>query len=174
MKNQFLFWSIVILFLFFGCGRSHFPKYLPRLYPCEITVIQDNKPLADAIVALQFTDLSRPKNGQLWFPMGTTNNDGQAVIHTNAQYDGSPLGTYKVLVSKTKQGPSKYGSPPPKETPQYDKWEELSSDEVRSWFGLVEEKFNQAEQTPYEIKIQKGKNKLTVDVGKAVEYRIKE
>ncbi|MDR1385980.1 MAG: hypothetical protein LBJ67_19320 [Planctomycetaceae bacterium] len=157
-----------------SCGKSNLPKDLPRLYPCEITVIQENKPLADAMVTLQLTDLSRPENGQLWFPMGTTDHEGKAIIRTNAQYDGAPIGIYKVLVSKTKQGPSKYGAPPQEGTPQYTKWEDLASHEIRPWFGLVEEKFSQAEQTPYEIEIPKGTNKRTVDVGNAVEYRIKD
>jgi hypothetical protein len=175
MKKIVLFFPMIIfLFLFSGCGTSNLPKDLPRLYPCEITVIQDGKPLEDAIVTLEFMDSSRPENGQLWFPMGATDSNGKAIVRSNAQYDGAPIGIYKILISKTKQGPSKYGSPPPQGTPQYDQWEELVANELRPWFGLVEEKFNHAEQTPYEIEIQKSKNKLTVDVGKSVEYRIKE
>jgi hypothetical protein len=174
MKKIFLFLPMIILLLISGCGTSNLPKDLPRLYPCEITVIQDGKPLEDAIVTLEFTDSSRPENGQLWFPMGATDSDGKAVVRSNAQYDGAPIGTYKVLVSKTRQKPSKYGLPPPQGTPQYDKWEELVENEFRPWFGFVEKKFSNAAETPYEIEIKKGKNKLTIDVGKPVEYRIKE
>ena len=150
-----------------GCS-SNLPDGLPRLYPCQITVIQDGAPLADAVVTLQ-----SPEAGQLWFPMGTTDVSGVAVMDTNGRYPGAPEGVFKVLVFKGVSEPSRLGPPPPEDSPEYGAWAARASEEVRNEYIVVDPIYNDAATTPHEIKIEtRGRNEMTVDVGKAVRIRM--
>jgi hypothetical protein len=165
---------ILILLIFITGCKKNIPADLPPLYPCEITVIQNGLPLDGATVILSYTNESRPTEGQRWFPMGVSDENGIVLIRSNSLYDGAPKGVYKVTVQKTISGKSKYGPPPPENSPKYEKWEEIVNNEEIPVYGLVETQYTDADKTPHQIEIQKGKNKLTVDVGKSVEYRIKE
>jgi hypothetical protein len=78
-----------------GC-QEYRPAGLPKLIPCEITVINtDGVPLAGASVRLFATETSIH-----WAIIGKTDDHGIARISVNAQYSGSPAGKFRVLVSK--------------------------------------------------------------------------
>ncbi|MDR1269130.1 MAG: hypothetical protein LBK82_06370 [Planctomycetaceae bacterium] len=91
--------TIIFLFLgivcFFGCGQK-LPDGMPKLYPVTITIVQENTPLEGAIVQLIPEDSSL----STWGPMGITNASGVTELQTNGKYKGSPLGQFKVLVTK--------------------------------------------------------------------------
>lgn len=138
-------WSLPIA----GCTRSLGPKPdgLPSLVPITLTVTQDAQPLADAKVA--FIPADGAKN---WFTGGTTDSNGQIVAHTYGTHKGSPLGKFKVIVTKEVQ--------------------EESGTEVNAinpkTFSLVESQYGQVTTTPLEIEVVKSSKTFTVDVGKAV------
>jgi hypothetical protein len=149
-----------------GCGPSKVPHDLPKCYPCQITVIQDGAPLDGASVTLQ-----SPEVGQIWFPMGTTDQMGKADMYTNGRYPGAPAGVYKVLVNKGAPPPDTLGAPPTEGTPAYDRWLERMSSQPE--YTAIELQYSDAAKTPYEIEVKtKGKNEMTVDVGKAVRIRM--
>jgi hypothetical protein len=78
-----------------GC-KEYRPAGLPKLIPCEIIIINtDGAPLVGASVRLFATETSIP-----WAIIGKTNENGIANISVNAQYSGSPVGKFRVLVSK--------------------------------------------------------------------------
>jgi hypothetical protein len=78
-----------------GC-QEYRPANLPKLIPCEITVIDTNgTPLTDAIVRLVATETSIP-----WAIIGKTDSNGIVPISVNAQYSGAPAGKFRVLISK--------------------------------------------------------------------------
>ena len=150
-----------------GCGPK-VPPDLPKCYPCQISVIQAGAPLVDAAVTLQ-----SPEVGQRWFPMGTTDQTGTAVMFTNGRYPGAPAGVYKVLVFKGTSEPSRFGPSPPEDSPAYQTWLERTSHENLAEYIVVELQYNDAKQTPHEIEVKsKGKNEMTIDVGQAVKIRI--
>ena len=157
----------MIVITIIGCTND-VPKDLPKCYPCQITVVQDGAPLADATVTL----LS-PEMGQKWFPLGSTDQTGTANVLTNGRYHGAPEGTYKIRVYKAVKGASRFGPPPPEDSPDYQAWIERSGDEVIPEYLVVEPQYNDAQKTPHEIEVKKkGPNKITVDVGKPVKIRI--
>ena len=150
-----------------GCS-SNLPKDLPKCYPCQIHVIQGGVPLVDAVVMLQ-----SPEVGQQWFPMGTTDQTGTAVMFTNGRYPGAPAGVYKVLISKLTFEMGDLGPAPPEGTPAYSVWLERASSTSRATYTLIELQYNDAEKTPHEIEVKsKGKNTMTVDVGQAVKIKM--
>jgi hypothetical protein len=160
---------ILILGLFWlaGCS-SNLPKDLPKCYPCQIHVIQGGAPLVDAVVMLQ-----SPEVGQQWFPMGTTDQTGTAVMFTNGRYRGAPAGVYKVLISKLTFERGNHGPAPPEDTPAYSVWLERMSNVSGTTYTLIEPQYNDAKQTPHEIEVKsKGKNAMTVDVGQAVKIKM--
>ena len=109
---------LIALFIIVGCGGEQRPDGMPRLYPAAITVMQGGSPLAEASVVLFPEDSANER----WAPMGTTDASGVAVLRVDGRYEGAPLGTYKVTVSKleiidgpgesraVQHVPSQYGS----------------------------------------------------------------
>ncbi|MDR2756396.1 MAG: hypothetical protein LBC20_11870 [Planctomycetaceae bacterium] len=86
----------VLLIGLTGCNKEHRPVGLPKLIPCEITIINtDGTPLVGAFVRLLATETPIP-----WAIIGKTNENGIANISVNAQYVGAPVGKFRVLISK--------------------------------------------------------------------------
>jgi 5-hydroxyisourate hydrolase-like protein (transthyretin family) len=139
---------------FFGCSRnSDLPQDLPRLYPCQITVIQDGKPLTDASITL----LAKDKSLQYNSASGMTNSNGIVYLRTYG-VNGVPTGDYKITVSKRiEEGATEYIDV-----------SGLKQTKEGTWYSLVELKFVFEETTPLEIEITAGKNEKTIDVGKSV------
>ncbi|MDR2705158.1 MAG: hypothetical protein LBC02_05200 [Planctomycetaceae bacterium] len=172
MKIHFLFCIAILFVTILGCSSQQLPEDLPVLYPCKITVIQDGQPLAGASVILQLTENVSAHGGKSWIPMGLTDENGVAVMKTNARYNGAPLGKYKILVNKTEREPSKLEPAPPEDSPLYTKWLEKSQEEKLYEFGLVEAIYTDAQKTPHDIEITKNTNQKNVDVGKTVRNKI--
>ncbi|MDR2438405.1 MAG: hypothetical protein LBE12_03400 [Planctomycetaceae bacterium] len=95
--TTFLFLSVFVWVCFVGsgCRNENKPDDLPTLYPCEITVIQDGKPLSEAMV------LFFPLNGNLRFAIGgKTNQNGILTPQIDGKWNGVPEGEYRISVSK--------------------------------------------------------------------------
>ena len=97
-KHYRFFPSFLLIFAFFvtfGCGKGY--QGGERLYPVSVTVTKDGSPLASATVVLLRED------GETINAGGVTDGSGVAKIKVDAQWDGVPAGTYKVMINKDVQ-----------------------------------------------------------------------
>lgn len=149
-----------------GCGQKT-PDGLPDLQSVALTVVQDGKPLGEAMITLKAVDSSNT-----WTSGGTTLDDGVATLVTHGQYKGVPVGKYKVAVSKVVGE----GTPPPpspideESAKRYKEYKDSGA--TYEEFDVVDPKYGTIETTPLEIEVVKGKNELTVDVGEAVRNKV--
>ncbi len=87
---------VVLTTLFLaGCRRVERPADMPKLYPCEVAVLSEGKPLAGAKVSFHKKDPDFK-----WGIGGFTDESGKAVMVTHGQYHGVPEGEYLVAISK--------------------------------------------------------------------------
>lgn len=147
-----------------GCGQK-VPGDLPKLYPTNITVTCDGKPLKNATVTMFLKD---PSSGKANISLGTVTDDkGVAKIQANGMYPGAPVGKYLVCISKSAavEGPTSKKTPPtdPNELAKY---EQKVSDERKFVPGL-EKNYSSPKTTPFEIDITEGKNYRDFEVKKA-------
>ncbi|MDO4586887.1 MAG: carboxypeptidase regulatory-like domain-containing protein [Planctomycetia bacterium] len=138
----------------FGCGKKK-PDGMPKLVPCEVSVIQDGKPLEGAVVSF-YSDTIK------WSISGTTDANGLAKIHTHGTYPGSPEGEFKVTVTKTvieqtTQPEPVSASVTVSPSPSYDS---------------VDSQYKMRNSTPLTITVS-GKTTQSFDVGAAVRDEIK-
>lgn len=152
MRTGF-FLSLLVLCVL-GCDTPK-PEGIPSLVPVTVKVIQDGKPLADAMVSLMPTDVENAR----WTSGGKTNAKGIANPVVYGQYPGAAVGRYKICVSKTETPPSpaptsRDETPPPQKT-----------------YNLVDPKFGDV-QTTEEVEITQSSGNLTIDVGAAVRIEI--
>jgi hypothetical protein len=140
-----------------GCGKpSHLPEDFPKIYPCEISVIQEGKPLENAMVSLSPIGNTDKYAGSC---SATTDAHGKAVVMTYGQ-SGVPTGKYKILISKLKdEGGTEvedaFGS---------------KSIKGAKIYSYVEAKYSDKNLTPFEIEIKEQKEVQTLqcDVGTAI------
>ena len=94
--RTFLFLTLnIALLLQAGCGpRDGRPADMPRLYPVQVSIIQDGKPLGEADVTLT---AKTPTNYGV--STGFTGASGIAILRTYG-YNGVPVGQYTVAVVK--------------------------------------------------------------------------
>ncbi|MDO5554579.1 MAG: hypothetical protein Q4G68_12550 [Planctomycetia bacterium] len=82
-----------------GCDRGPQPPAdMPKLTPCSVTVVTDDGPLADALIAL-YPASGEP--GYDWLIQGQTDETGKAIIRTQDRFVGCPAGDFRVMVTKT-------------------------------------------------------------------------
>lgn len=153
MKNIvyfFVFFSLA-LFLGAGCGQRPTPSGFPgKFHSCEISIIQDGKPLRGAVVSLVPVDGSKS-----WGTSATTDQSGKAEMLTYLKWKGSPEGDFKVIVTKmiSEEDPKK---------PEGD----------GLFYYTVAEQYGNARTTPFAIKVDKP-TKETFDVGASVKTLIR-
>lgn len=148
-----------------GCGMQNRPEGMPRLYPATLTATQEGVPLANASIMLYPQDPAMTP----WGTGGYTDDHGNLVVFTYGKYRGVVPGKYKVCVSKLDFDPSTFvGEPTDATMAAYDRAEMM-----RQGYDLVDPKLGKQETTTLEVEFQKGKNSLTLEVGKAVRIPIK-
>ncbi|MDR1964593.1 MAG: hypothetical protein LBQ50_12500 [Planctomycetaceae bacterium] len=149
MKNKigFLFLFSILHFLN-GCnfGPARPAGFPDKLYPCELTILQDGTPLQGARVALSHQD----ENKKNWGAAGISDAEGVVRIYTYGKWQGAPAGTFKVTVIKQSV-------------------EGTENKEIT--YTLIDEKFAEPNTTPLELEI-KGKTTQTFDVGAAIKKKI--
>lgn len=165
MSKKLVFVGICVLFsIFLGCGEK-LPSDLPKLVPVDVTVFLDGTPLSKATVTLYPLDMG---SGQSGLPVGGISSDkGVAKLKTQGRYDGSPLGKYRVCVSKSApiEGPTSKKTPPT--DPEALKAYEKKVGYEREFVNAIEKTFSDPKKSPLEIDIVDGKNTFTVEVKKA-------
>lgn len=142
---------------------------MPKLYPASVTVTQEGKPLAGAMVQL----IPEDSVNSAWGPGGTTNASGVVVLQTNGKYKGAPLGKYKVTVTKREQEPHPnpelaQGGP---RTPEFAKFQEIGRN--LKVYSYVESQYGSIAETPLNIEVTAKEKNYTIDAGKAVKTDVK-
>ena len=138
-----------------GCDAAKKPPGMPKLYPATITVIQDDKPLSGAVVALIPEDA-----GNQWSSGGVTDAKGQLKLMTYGQFPGVPAGKYKVCISKQEfVGELDYSDP-------------ASPKGKQELFEVVDQVFKSESTTTLQMEVSsRGKNTAGFDVGKSVRIK---
>ncbi len=154
---RFVLRSILVLSLLWivGCGGKPTPEGFPDLVPCEVEVIQDGKPLADATVSFVSDQLQ-------WTVGGITNEHGVAQMYTHGDFEGSPEGEFRVTITKTVIE----GAPTP---------EQLASPSFAGRggtdFDYVDLQYKDPKKTPLQVKVS-GTTRETFDVGKPIHQKV--
>jgi hypothetical protein len=156
----------VIVFLFLlslgtitGCGGGPLkPDGLPALYPVTIIITQEGKPVADMFVSLRSTDPAIT-----WAVGSRTDENGHAPIRTHGEFNGAPLGKYKVVLDKQEnEGYDEYVA-------AKNRYDEAAAAKIDvKLFSCVEEKYNALETTPIEIEITPQSKIIEIDAGPQV------
>lgn len=157
-----LFFAVLFLSVM-GCAKP-MPEGLEKLYPVELTIVQEGVPLDGATVSLASLDSS------LNFALGgKTNAEGKLTLYTQGKYLGIPAGKYKVRVLKIAQTEL----PPRPATlsgPEFEAWRKQTAGmKVESW-SVIEKQYSELGTTPLELEVT-GKTTSTFDVGKPGKYK---
>lgn len=175
MRNHTIHFALVglVAVLCAGCGGQKLPSDLPKLYPTVITVMQDGKPLAAAMITL-----TNVEEGVKWGGAARTNAEGKATMMTNGMYEGTPEGTYKATVVKQEQvkGADPYADAPDPKVDQdaYQRWYMQNERRLSAMgrqtpvvFDLVDPQFRDMNTTTLEVKVSADTSEHTLDVGAA-------
>jgi len=145
-----------------GCGGDKRPDGMPKLYPASIGITQEGEPLAGATVQLI------PGDGvdSRWGPMGMTDAAGVVVLKTNARYNGAPLGTYRVTVSKVELEPHPHPewSSLPDGDPNFQKYQKIL--ETLKPIDYVGQKYGSVTDSPLKVEITAGGKTYPLDLEK--------
>jgi hypothetical protein len=144
MKHLITIILLISVTIIAGCKDNSKPVDLPKLYPCTVTIMQDGKPCAAAIIEFLPADSSVK-----YHAVSLTGEDGRVSMSTYG-HSGVPVGKFKVIVDNSLR--------PAKSADTYQR---------------VEAKYSSAETTPLEIEItgKGGRVEKIFDVGKAVKVR---
>ncbi|MDR1269700.1 MAG: carboxypeptidase-like regulatory domain-containing protein [Planctomycetaceae bacterium] len=156
----------VVLVICSGCGQS-LPPDLPKLYSVSMTITQEDKPLPDAVV---FMINENPASK--WTAGGLTNQNGIVNLRTNGQFNGVPLGTYKMTVRKT-ESPDSTLLNEISESEQPQEYARIRKQIEENTFELVEEQFSDFQTSPLSAEITPDKSTFKIDVGKPVRRKLK-
>lgn len=159
-----MLFTTVVTLLLTGCGEKR-PEGMPPLTPCELTVTQENAPLAGATVSLI------PADGMAqWNVVSITDEKGVAKILTNGQYNGAPEGNYKIIIIKIEMEAQTGAAVPKPGEPGYDEAvANLGNKPSAKRYFLIDKKFTNPASTPLSIEIKgSAPIKQNLDAGKAV------
>jgi len=152
MRYYFLpFCACIMWISFSGCSKdTGRPSDLPKLFPCRITITQNEQPLPEAVVTLKSMD----SGAKYATSSGITDENGLVAPNTYS-YKGVPVGKYKVTVKKTVEEGGTEVSTGPGTT-------RISGAKV---YSLIKKEFTNEITTPLTIEITEGENTETLDVG---------
>ena len=164
MSSRIVFCVLILLLIQSGCRGPQKPEGMPPLYPCSITIIQDDAPLVGAIVSL----ISQTGDGK-WSSSAQTDEKGVAKLITYGQFQGSPEGNYHVTVSKRISD----GEPPKSNVDESGRVLGPPVIVVPSYIELVAMEYTSSKTTPLTIEVKPVKkgNDQTFDIGKAVQVK---
>jgi len=155
-----------ILAIVLGCGGPKRPADLPKLYPCKITVIQDGKPLQEAMVFV------RPQDGNLRFVIGgKTDALGVAQVKVDGQWEGVPEGEFLVSISKIVTPPDL--AIPTETTPLHER-RRMQDQAAKDVKETVDTKYSDLVKTQLRLKVGKKAVTEQYDVGAAVAISMEE
>ena len=160
MNQRFIIMFLGVLVLFVaGCGGEKKPDGMPAIYPTTITFTQDGSPLVGATVTLVAQDQANTQ----WPSGGATDNNGVLRVKTKG-FDGAPVGTFKVVVTKTETE----GTAVAVELSDAAGAKPAASGGDQKSYYLVEKDYRSAATTTLTLEVKSGKNAETFDLGKAI------
>lgn len=163
ITQRFYFGALFVLVCMVGCGEK-LPSDLPELYPVEIMVTQQDKPLADAYVQLINTESDQKYNSG-----GVTSEEGKTSIQTHGKYRGVPNGEYIVTVTKEifiRKGP--WDKMPADEFEARKFREENKSTLISKSFSVVASKYRDRKTTDLRVKVNGAPVTQTFELGAPV------
>ncbi len=165
-RSLFLLSLAALFMLSSGCGQK-LPKGMPKLYKTQLTITQDGKPLEGANVVVTSANFASAP----WSSGGITDASGSVILKTEGQYDGVPIGSYVVTVTKI-EGPPGLELPKNSKTDadfrEYDRiLKQIEDNSVE----VVDKQFMNMKTTPLKLEV-KGKTNETFDVSPAVKNKI--
>lgn len=158
MKTIYVLLFASVLFCSIGCSPRNTIDGFPKIYPCEIKLIQDGKPLSDCRIVLHSKDPAIVR----WPIGGKTDDSGNATITTYGKFSGAPSGSYTVTLSREE---IVYDGPP-----------RVIGDETIPGPGKVFSTINtnilDPGKSPLRIEVEERKNHFELDAGKKVYVQI--
>ena len=144
---------------FFVGSGSDLPDDLPKLHPAHIEITADGAKLAGASVSL--FPIERGE-----FAGAITGDDGIAELMTRGQYLGAATGKYKVCVhwAVVVEGETSK-KPAPTDPAELERYNSQVGLERTAHSGL-EAEYSDPKNTPLEVEIKEGQNRLSVEVKK--------
>ncbi|MCL2744630.1 MAG: carboxypeptidase-like regulatory domain-containing protein [Planctomycetaceae bacterium] len=161
-----LLFAIVISLFVSGCGGQQRPDGFPKVFPVELTVTQEGKPLAGASVSLRSSETQ-------WAIGGATDANGKVKLVTNG-YPGAPTGKFKVIIVKT--GGGEGTEERIRILTEGNGSEESIAAANRitvKFYSFVNPEYNEVDKTPLEVEITPSTKTLEVDAGPAVKIELK-
>ncbi|MDO5554531.1 MAG: hypothetical protein Q4G68_12300 [Planctomycetia bacterium] len=159
----FVLISIILTTALAGCGPKK-PSDMPKLYPVQLTIVQEGTPLADANVALRAKE-----SAAKYAAGGMTDSNGVVILHTHGQYKGVPEGEYTVIINKSetiKEGP---WDQIPKDSEQSRTFMMQNQNKLKQrTYSLVNTKYGSPATSDLSITVTSSGVTETLDVGKKV------
>ena len=160
---------IVTILAITGCGEPR-PDNMPKLYPTSVTITYDDgSPLVEGMVFFHAADPTL--TGKAWVHSGNTDAQGQAEIITEGKYPGAPVSKFNVVINKyifegEAEEPSAVQMDVRDQSVRQDR---MRASRQRVRYSCVEEDYLDAATTPLkDIEVTKGKNSITLKIGKPV------
>ncbi|MCL2744778.1 MAG: hypothetical protein FWE67_13095 [Planctomycetaceae bacterium] len=151
---------IVLLSFVSGCGGQQRPDGFPKVFPVELTVMQEGKPLATASVSLQSPNTK-------WAIGGATDDNGKVKLVTNG-YPGAPAGKYKVVIMKVFSEGMEERARISAEGGGSEESVAAANKIKVTHYSFVKPEYNDIDKTPVEVEITESTKTLEVDAGPAV------
>lgn len=151
---------LVLLAVTFGCTKGY--QGGEKLFPVTITVLDDGKPLDNAVVILDRQGADKVNASAM------TDAEGKASIKIDAEWSGAPVGKYLVRVSKEppftpELSPEEIAKLSPNE---YTAYEEKMQKKREALKPVVPAIVGGA-KTPFEMEVTASKtNEATFDISK--------
>ena len=149
-----LIFCLLTLSLLTGCGGEKKPEGMPNLFPCTITLTQENAPLEGANVMAVSDDPQLAR----WPVTGITDANGSISFVTYGKFKGVPEGDYTLLVIKEETVEQK---------PKVVDATEHRQGPVK-FYSLVDPKLGEKNSSTLKIKVEKKKNHFEFDTGKKI------
>lgn len=167
-RHLFCLVCSLVVVLALGCTQGPpRPADMPSLYPCQVKVIQDGKPLEGASVSLT------AKDGNVRFTTaGITDKNGIAVIKTDINWEGVPEGKFYVCVSKVVTPDIVVSQEKPKSAAEFAAQDQERAKRAAQTKSVVDKKFLRPNTTPITVDVTRSGVNETVDVGAAVAERL--
>lgn len=139
---------IILSSMMIGCGKQERPSNMPQLYPCIITITQEEKPV-------EGVEISLDSQGEtpVWPVSGKTDASGQARLVTLGKYPGIPSGQYKVIVQKM-EIEGHFGA------------EGVSPTRYIKTFSLINPEYIESQKTPLTLNMPSKKYATSFELGK--------
>ena len=158
MKHLFFLFTCMSILFVAGCISVKRPADLPATHQTILTFTQDGVPLEGASVTLIAQETANAK----WSLGGATDSKGILKVQTQG-FDGAPVGTYKITVSKIETE----GTPVTAESSDSSAVSTSTGGDTKQ-YHLIDKKYRALGSTDLTLEVTAGKNAKSYELGPAV------